>query len=54
MKKLTLKKMEVNKMSNEEAGKVKGGFTYSLSLGSLCRKSNRGFGGGGQGTTRCP
>lgn len=47
MKKLSIKKLEVNKMSDQELSSVAGGasFTYGLSTGSTCRKS-RSMGSG--------
>ena len=37
--KLKLNKKTVSELSTAELDSVKGGFTYSLSLGEVCRKS---------------
>ena len=50
-KKLTLNKETIASLNNEQMGDVKGGFTYALSMGARCRKSN-GFGNGN--TCKCP
>ena len=37
--KLSLNKQKISQLSEVEASNVKGGFTYSLSLGAVCKLS---------------
>jgi len=46
MKKLELKKRTVTELSKTQMEKVKGGFTYALTTGERCKKSEKMFGGG--------
>lgn len=50
-KKLSLNKETLRTLTSEDLGGVNGGFTYSLSLGDRCQKSNDMSGGGY--TCRC-